>query len=86
MAQQIQTGRWQTMTPTQQQESIRHMIEEHLSPQQVGEMAARAGVKMVVLTHLPRTTDPNDEYAHLVEGVKKHFSGQVLIAKDLMEF
>jgi ribonuclease BN (tRNA processing enzyme) len=51
MAQQIQTGRWQTMTLKQQQESIRHMIEEHVSPQQVGEMAARAAVKMVVLTH-----------------------------------
>jgi ribonuclease BN (tRNA processing enzyme) len=85
-ARQIQIGRWQAMTPKQQEESIRHMIEEHVSPEQVGEMAARAGVKTVVLTHLPATADPKDEYARFGELVKKHFSGHVLIAKDLMEF
>lgn len=85
-ARQIQIGRWQVMTPKQQEEMIRHMIEEHLSPEQVGEMAARAGVKTVVLTHLPATADPKDEYARFGEIVKKHFSGQVLVAKDMMEF
>ena len=85
-ARQIQIGRWQTMTPAQQESSIRHMTEEHVSPEQVGEMAARAGVKTVVLTHLPATADPKDEYARFGELVKKHFPGQVLIAKDLMEF
>ena len=74
------------MTPAQQEASIRHQIEEHISPEQVGEMAARAGVKTVVLTHLSATADPKDEYARFGELVRKHFSGQVLIAKDLMEF
>jgi ribonuclease BN (tRNA processing enzyme) len=85
-ARQIQIGRWQAMTPKQQEESIRHNIEEHVTSEQVGQMAARAGVKTVVLTHLPATADPKDEYARFGELVKKHFSGQVLIAKDLMEF
>jgi ribonuclease BN (tRNA processing enzyme) len=83
---QIAIGRWQSMTPAQQEASIRHQIEEHISPEQVGEMAARAGVKTVVLTHLPATADPKDEYARFGELVRKHFSGQVLIAKDLLEF
>jgi ribonuclease BN (tRNA processing enzyme) len=74
------------MTPAQQAGSLRHMVEEHVSPEQVGLMAARAGVKTVVLTHLPATGDPKDEYARFEEQVRKHFSGQVLIAKDLMEF
>jgi len=52
----------------------------------IGKMAASAGVKTVVLTHLPTTGDPKDEYKRFGEQVKKHFSGQVLIAKDLMEF
>src|SRR5262249_17749165 len=30
-ARQIQTGRWQTMTPAQQAHTLRHMMEEHLS-------------------------------------------------------
>jgi ribonuclease BN (tRNA processing enzyme) len=82
----IRTGRWQSMTPEQQAGSIRHMSQEHLTPEEVGKMAASAGVKTVVLTHLPATADPKDEYKRFGEQVKKHFSGQVLIAKDLMEF
>ena len=49
-------------------------------------MAARAGVKTVVLTHLPAAADPKDDYKRFGEQVKKHFSGQVLVAQDLMEF
>jgi ribonuclease BN (tRNA processing enzyme) len=84
--QQIRIGRWQAMTPAQQEGSLRHMMEEHLTTEEVGKMAERSGVKTVVLTHLPATGDPKDEYARFVGRVKKHFSGQVLVAKDLMEF
>ena len=83
---QIRTGRWQSMTPEQQAGSIRHQIEEHITPEEIGKMAAGAGVKTVVLTHLPATADPKDDYKRFVEQVKKQFSGQVLIAKDLMDF
>ena len=83
---QIKIGRWQSMTAEQQTASIRHMSEEHLTPDEIGTMAARAGVKTVLLTHLPATADPKDEYKRFAEQVKKHFSGQVLVAKDLMEF
>ena len=83
---QIKSGRWQSMTPEQQANSIRHQKEEHITPEEIGTMAASAGVKTVVLTHLPATADPKDEYQRFGEQVKKHFSGQVLIAKDLMEF
>jgi hypothetical protein len=41
-------------------------------------------IKTVVLTHL--TAKPDDDYTAWANEVKKHFSGQVLIAKDLMEF
>ena len=76
----IKAGRWQLMTPQEQAGYIRHHIEEHLLPDELGKLAARANVKTVVLTHL------NDDYIPFAEMVKKHFSGQVLIAKDLMEF
>jgi len=74
------------MTPQQQEASIRHQKEEHITPEEIGKIAARAGIKTVVLTHLPATADPKDEYDRFAEQVKKQFSGQVLIAKDLMEF
>ena len=81
----IRAGRWQMMTPNEQAQWLRHQTEEHLTPEEVGKMAKRAGVKTVVLTHLgPR---PNtDDYTSWADEVKKHFSGQILIAKDLMEF
>jgi ribonuclease BN (tRNA processing enzyme) len=85
-AQQIKNGRWQLMTPEQQAGSIRHMTEEHLITEEVGRMAARAGVKTVVLSHLPASSDPKDDYKRLVDQVKKQFSGSVLVANDLMEF
>jgi ribonuclease BN (tRNA processing enzyme) len=81
---QIRIGQWQSMSPEQQADSIRHHIEEHLTPDEVGKMAAGAGVKTVILTHLQPS--PNDDYGRYIEQVKKVFSGQVLVAKDLMEF
>jgi ribonuclease BN (tRNA processing enzyme) len=81
---QIKAGAWQSMTPEEQAGLIRHHIEEHLLPEEVGKMAAGAGVKTVILTHLQPS--PNNDYGRYVELVKKSFSGQVLVAKDLMEF
>ena len=81
----IRDGRWQAMIAREQSEFIRHMVEEHLTPQQIGAMATRAGVKTVVLSHLtPRPG--SDDYAPWADEVRKHFSGKVLVAKDLMEF
>jgi ribonuclease BN (tRNA processing enzyme) len=84
--QRMKAGVWQTMSPAEQTGYLRHMRQEHITPDEVGNMATRAGVKTVVLTHLPATADPKDEYKRYGEQVKKQFSGQVLIAKDLMEF
>lgn len=81
----VRAGRWQVMSGREQAEYIRHMEEEHLTPQQIGTMAARAGVKTVILSHL--TLRPGtDDYTPWADEVKTYFSGQVLIVKDLMEF
>jgi len=81
----IRDGRWQAMSTKEQQEFIRHMVEEHITPEQIGKMAARANVKTVILSHLAQRPD-SDDYTAWAEEVKKHFSGQVLVAQDLMEF
>jgi ribonuclease BN (tRNA processing enzyme) len=80
----IKSGQWQVMTPDEQVRIKQQMAEGHLSPDVIGKMAARAGVKTVVLTHL--TAKPDDDYTPWANEVKKHFSGEVLVAKDLMEF
>jgi ribonuclease BN (tRNA processing enzyme) len=84
--QQIKSGRWQSMTPEQQQRAYRRQVEEHITPDEIGKLATRANVKTVVLTHFLPATDPKDDYLRLGEQVSKHFSGKVLVAKDLMEF
>jgi ribonuclease BN (tRNA processing enzyme) len=80
----IRMGLWQPMTPEEQKNFIRHHIEEHLLPEDLGKMAARTNVKTVVMTHTQPS--PNNDYSRYVDEVKRHYSGQVLVAKDLMEF
>jgi ribonuclease BN (tRNA processing enzyme) len=79
-------GNWQTKTPAEQEGWIRHMNDEHVTPEQVGRMAAAAGVKTVVMTHFSPTVDPKDDYKRYVDGARKFFSGSILLAKDLMPF
>jgi len=81
----INDGRWQILTPAAQAAIIRKATQGHMSLDAISEMATRANVKTVVLSHLTKRAG-TDDYTPWVEEVKKHFSGQVLAAKDLMEF
>lgn len=83
---QKRNGSWQAKSAAEQEAWIRHMNEEHVTPEQVGRMASAAGVKTVVLTHFTPTVNRNDDYQRFVEATKKVYSGQVLLAKDLMQF
>jgi ribonuclease BN (tRNA processing enzyme) len=80
----IRSGQWNVMTPEEQIRIKQQMSEGHLSTDDVGQIARRADVKTVILSHL--TWKADDDYSTWVEEVKKHFSGSVLIAKDLKEF
>ncbi|MFL6301927.1 MAG: MBL fold metallo-hydrolase [Xanthobacteraceae bacterium] len=80
------TGAWQAKTEEEQKGWIRHMEEEHVSPKDVGEMAAKAGVKTIIMTHLGPSVRPQDDYQRFADEAKKYFSGQIVIARDLMEF
>jgi ribonuclease BN (tRNA processing enzyme) len=79
-------GNWQDKTQSEQEGWIRHMHEEHVSPAEVGKMGAKAGVKTIVMTHFGPSLNPNDDYQRFAEEAKKHFSGDVKVAKDLMQF
>ena len=82
----IKDGRWQAMTAAEQAGIMRQASEGHMGLEVVGKMAASANVKTLVLSHLSGRADGSNDYTPWAEEVKKHFSGQVLIAKDLMEF
>jgi ribonuclease BN (tRNA processing enzyme) len=80
----IRTGQWQAMTPAQQVATRNQALQGHMTTEIVGQMAAQAKVKTVILTHL--TYRPDGDYSSRAAEVKKYFSGEVLVAKDLMEF
>jgi ribonuclease BN (tRNA processing enzyme) len=51
----------------------------------VGKVAAAAGVKTLVLSHLVPSDDSALTDEVWTEGVRKHFSGQVIVGRDLLE-
>jgi ribonuclease BN (tRNA processing enzyme) len=79
-------GLWQVRTQEEQEGFVRLMEGEHITPRGIGELAAKAGVKSIVMTHLGPTTDPNDTYQRYIEGAREFYAGPITIAKDLMQF
>ncbi|HEY2847555.1 MAG TPA: MBL fold metallo-hydrolase [Pyrinomonadaceae bacterium] len=64
----------------------KHLLASHTSTEDVGKIAAQAGVKTLVLSHLVpgvASTVITDEM--WTEGVQKNFSGKVIVGKDLLE-
>lgn len=60
-----------------------HLMAAHTTTEDVGRIAAQAGVKTLVLNHLVPGDDPTITDAMWAEGVKKHFSGRVIVGADL---
>ena len=61
-----------------------HLMAAHTTTEDVGRIAAQAGVKTLVLNHLVPGDDLTITDAMWAEGVKKHFSGRVIVGADLM--
>ena len=63
-----------------------HFSSHHLTPEHVGQMAKRAAVKHVVVTHMaPGLIEPSD-VEHYTRRVKAEYGGEVDIAFDLDRF
>jgi ribonuclease BN (tRNA processing enzyme) len=63
----------------------KHLMESHTSAEDVGRIAAAAGVKVLVLSHLVPAEDPLVTDENWMEDVRKNFSGRTVVAKDLMQ-
>ena len=63
-----------------------HLSHHHLTPEQVGDMAARMGVKSVVVTHLAGLSPDQGQISSYIDLIKARFSGVVVIANDLDRF
>ena len=58
----------------------------HTTGEEVGRVAAKAGVKTLVLSHLLNTA-PDDGVSdeQWMEGIRDNFKGQIIVGRDLME-
>ncbi len=75
-----------TNSETGQREALmKHMRTEHTTPEEIGRVAHEAAVKMVVLTHLVTGTRTDGDSGYIA-AVKEHYTGPVVVARDLMEF
>jgi ribonuclease BN (tRNA processing enzyme) len=72
--------------PKRAREMHEHMVNHHITPTQVGQMAAAAKVRRVVITHLVAGRGPNIDTAPLVADVRKWFEGPVEVAADLNRY
>ena len=62
-----------------------HLMAAHTLPEDVGKIAARAGVNTLVLSHFVPGDDPSITDEQWAEGVRKYFKGRIIVGKDLME-
>jgi ribonuclease BN (tRNA processing enzyme) len=62
-----------------------HIIDSHTSAEDCGRMAAEAGVKTLVLSHLVPPDDPQITDQMWIDAAQKHFRGTIVVGKDLME-
>lgn len=63
----------------------KHLLDSHTTAEDVGRIAARAGVKLLVLSHFVPGDMPSITDAMWLEGVRRHFAGRAIVGKDLME-
>ncbi|HWK11261.1 MAG TPA: MBL fold metallo-hydrolase [Vicinamibacterales bacterium] len=71
--------------PGNMSEALRlHIMNSHTAAEDAGRVAAAAGVKMLVLTHLVPTEPPapDDEW---MAPARRHFTGRIVVARDLLE-
>lgn len=67
------------------QELARSVLSHHTSAEQAGQVAATAGVKMLVLSHLVPAEDPSVPDEEWRAAARRHYSGPIVVGHDLME-
>lgn len=67
------------------QELARSVLSHHTSAEQAGQVAAAAGVKMLVLSHLVPAESPSVPDEEWLAAARRHYTGPVVVGHDLME-
>jgi len=61
------------------------MLSHHTVTEDIGKVAAAAGVKTLVLSHLVPPDDNSITDDMWAEGVRKHYGGPIIVGRDLLE-
>lgn len=78
--------RMQGVSPAVVDNLVAGMAKNHLVPEEIGAIAAAAGVKQVVLTHFVPAMEDQPDPANFTRGIAPAYTGPVAIAKDLDSF
>ena len=62
-----------------------HLLASHTVTEDIGKVAAAAGVKTLVLSHLVPSDDASITDEMWAEGVRRHYGGTLIVGRDLME-
>ena len=62
-----------------------HVVESHTPVEEVGRIAAEAGVKTLVLSHFVPAENPPVTDDQWLAGARTHFSGTIVVGRDLLE-
>jgi ribonuclease BN (tRNA processing enzyme) len=77
---------WERPDAPQTAEIRRHIIASHTDAEDLGRLATAAGVKTLVLTHfVPSEPTGAVPDAVWLAAARKHFKGEVVMGKDLLE-
>ncbi len=64
------------------EESARRLRQYHCTPEEAAELAAKAGVKKLVFTHII----PGDGGEEILRRARKVFAGEIVLGRDLLTF
>jgi ribonuclease BN (tRNA processing enzyme) len=64
---------------------LEHIVRSHTTVEDAAKLAAEAGVKTLVLSHLVPADDPQVTEDDWRAAAKAHFTGEIVIASDLLE-
>ena len=63
----------------------RHLLDSHTSAEDAGRVAAAAGVKTLVLSHLVPPDDPLTTEQMWIDAARTQFNGRIILGRDLLE-
>ena len=63
----------------------KHIIDSHTAVEDCARVATAAGVKTLVLSHLVPADDPTVTEQTWLEAARPHYSGRIVVGRDLME-